>query len=161
MGNVDNTADANKRVKGANITTTTNAVAYYTDTAGTFGSKASANGVLYATAANGTLNWGTLPIAQGGTGATTAANARTNLELGSAATYTASTSVGNNSNLPTGAAIQTYVSGVIGNYVTLDTDQTITASQKTFNGAIRWGTTSKYGAAHYDSTLEAIVFTFA
>jgi len=46
-------------------------------------------------------------------------------------------------------------------YVTIDTNQTITASQKTFNGAIRWGTASKYGAAHYDSTLEAIVFSFA
>lgn len=63
----------------ANLTTTTNAVAYYTDTAGTFGSKASANGVLYATSANGALNWGTLPIAQGGTGATSAVNAAWNL----------------------------------------------------------------------------------
>lgn len=36
LGNVDNTADANKRVKGANITTTTNAVAKYSDTNGTF-----------------------------------------------------------------------------------------------------------------------------
>ena len=49
----------------------------------------------------------------------------------------------------------------MGNYVTLNTDQTITANQKTFNGAIRWGTSSKYGAAHYDSTLEAIIFSFA
>lgn len=71
LGNVDNTADANKRVKGANITTTANAVAYYTDTAGTFGSKASANGALYATSANGALTFGTLPAAQGGTGKTT------------------------------------------------------------------------------------------
>ena len=54
----------------ANITTTANAVAYYTNTTGTFGSKASANGALYATAANGALQWGTLPVAQGGTGAT-------------------------------------------------------------------------------------------
>lgn len=49
-------------------------------------------------------------------------------------------------------------------YVTVDTNQTITANQKTFNGAIRFGTSSsstKYGAAHYDSTLEAIVFSFA
>lgn len=169
LGNVDNTADANKRVKGANITTTANAVAYYTDTAGTFGSKASANGVLYATAANGTLNWGTLPVAQGGTGATTAANARTNLGLGTAATYTAATSVGNNSNLPTGAAIQTYVtsaiSGASNTYVTIATDQTITASQKTFNGATRWSVTnsttgSKYGACNYDATLDALVFSF-
>jgi hypothetical protein len=72
LGNADNTADANKRVKGANITTTANAVAYYTDAAGTFGTKASANGALYATAANGALSWGTLPIAQGGTGMTSA-----------------------------------------------------------------------------------------
>ncbi len=40
--------------------------------------KASANGVLYATAANGALQWGTLPPEQGGTGKTSlnaAANA--------------------------------------------------------------------------------------
>ena len=55
----------------ANITTTANAVAYYTNTTGTFGSKASANGALYATSANGALQWGTLPAAQGGTGKTT------------------------------------------------------------------------------------------
>ena len=165
LGNVDNTADANKRVKGANITTTANAVAYYTDTTGTFGSKASADGVLYATAANGTLNWGTLPVAQGGTGATTAANARTNLGLGSAATYTAATSVGNNSNLPTGAAIQTYVSGVVGNYVTIAGDNEIITGTKSFNNILGM----KYVAAKsgfgceigYNSTLDALVFSFA
>lgn len=73
------------RITGAAATTTTNAVAYYTNTTGTFGSKASADGVLYATAANGALNWGTLPVAQGGTGATSATAARTNLGLGSIA----------------------------------------------------------------------------
>ena len=36
LGNVDNTADSAKRVKGANITTTANAVAKYSDTSGTF-----------------------------------------------------------------------------------------------------------------------------
>ncbi len=66
-GDIDNNAAT---ATGANITTTANAVAYYTNTTGTFGSKASANGALYATAANGTLSWGTLPVAQGGTGAT-------------------------------------------------------------------------------------------
>ena len=76
--------------KYASITTTSNAIAYYTNTAGTFGSKASANGALYATSTNGALQWGTLPIAQGGTGATSAANARTNLGLGTMATETAS-----------------------------------------------------------------------
>ena len=62
------------------------------------------------------------------------------------------------------SALWNYISGKIsssGAYVTIATDQTITANQKTFNGAIRWGTSSKYGAAHYDSTLEAIVFSFA
>lgn len=78
------------KATAANLTTTTNAIAYYTNTTGTFGTKASANGALYATSANGTLSWGTLPVAQGGTGATTAANARTNLGLGSMATETAS-----------------------------------------------------------------------
>ena len=40
---------------------------------------ATASGALYATSANGAPKFGTLPIAQGGTGATTAAAARTNL----------------------------------------------------------------------------------
>ena len=82
-GNADTTTSAN-------LTTTANAVAYYTNTTGTFGTKASANGALYATSANGALTFGTLPVAQGGTGATSAANARTNLGLGTMATETAS-----------------------------------------------------------------------
>lgn len=68
------------KATAANITSTTNAIAYYADAAGTFGSKASADGVLYATAANGALNWGILPIEQGGTGATTTTAARVNLK---------------------------------------------------------------------------------
>lgn len=40
---------------------------------------ATASGALYATAANGAAKFGTLPIAQGGTGATSAANALKNL----------------------------------------------------------------------------------
>ena len=58
------------KATAANLTTTANAVAYYTNATGTFGTKASANGALYATATNGALSWGTLPVAQGGTGAT-------------------------------------------------------------------------------------------
>ena len=73
----------------ANLTSTTNAVAYYTNTTGTFGSKASANGALYATSANGALQWGTLPIAQGGTGKTTA-NDAANALISSLPTWTAS-----------------------------------------------------------------------
>jgi hypothetical protein len=39
-----------------------------------------ANGAFYATSSGGAASFGTLPVAQGGTGATTAANARTNLD---------------------------------------------------------------------------------
>jgi hypothetical protein len=49
---------------------------------------ATGNGALYATAANGSAKFGTLPIAQGGTGATTAAAARTKLGLNPAALWT-------------------------------------------------------------------------
>lgn len=41
---------------------------------------ATASGALYATAADGAASFGTLPVAQGGTGATAAAAARTNLD---------------------------------------------------------------------------------
>lgn len=57
------------KTSAANISTTINAVATYTDANGTFGTKASADGALYATSTNGTLQWGTLPVPQGGTGA--------------------------------------------------------------------------------------------
>lgn len=40
---------------------------------------ATAKGAFYATAANGAAKFGTLPIAEGGTGATTVAAAQTNL----------------------------------------------------------------------------------
>jgi hypothetical protein len=42
---------------------------------------ASASGAFYATAANAEPQFGTLPVAQGGTGATSAADARTNLDV--------------------------------------------------------------------------------
>ena len=48
---------------------------------------ATASGALYATSANGAPVFGKLPIAQGGTNATSAADARTNLGLGTAATH--------------------------------------------------------------------------
>lgn len=52
----------------ANITSTTNAISIYTDAEGTFGSVTSASGALYATTANGSLTFGILPVAQGGSG---------------------------------------------------------------------------------------------
>lgn len=45
-----------------------------------------ANGAFYATTANGAGKFGTLPVAQGGTGGTSASAARSNLGLGSVAT---------------------------------------------------------------------------
>lgn len=67
-GNVNgNATSANK----ANLTTTANAVAYFSDAAGTFAAKAVANGALYATSTASALTFGTLPTKQGGTGCTT------------------------------------------------------------------------------------------
>lgn len=82
-GTIDNNA---KTATAANITTTTNAIAYYTNTSGTFGTKASTNGALYATSTNGSLEWGTLPIAQGGTNATSFSTNRLVSYSGSALT---------------------------------------------------------------------------
>lgn len=120
---------------------------------------------------------GTLGVGNGGTGQTSAKNAANAflnaLNTGGStpvdADYYISQYVGGGTTTTTYhrrpmSALWNYISGKIsssGTYVTIATDQTITASQKTFNGAIRWGTSSKYGAAHYDSTLEAIVFSFA
>lgn len=49
-----------------------------------------------------------------------------------------------------------------GDYVTIGTEQTITATQKTFNNEIRWSTTggTKYGAVNYNSSIDALVFSF-
>ena len=120
---------------------------------------------------------GTLGAANGGTGQTSLINAANSLlnalSTGSSTPvdndYYISQYVGGGTTTTTYhrrpmSALWGYISGKIsssGTYVTIATDQTITASQKTFNGAIRWGTSSKYGAAYYDSTLEALVFSFA
>lgn len=57
---------------GTGTTTFTSNAVLYGNGTGAIQAKASANGALYATAANGSLSWGTLPIAQGGTGTATA-----------------------------------------------------------------------------------------
>ena len=121
---------------------------------------------------------GTLGIGNGGTGATTAANA-INALLGGLPTWTANptdttyfirqdTGGAASYGKATFSTLWNYISGKIsssGTYVTIGTDQTITASQKTFNGATRWSITnsttgSKYGACNYDATLDALVFSF-
>ena len=55
----------------AAITTTANAIAYYSDTTGTFAKLSSAKGALYATSTNGALSFGKLPVGEGGTGCDT------------------------------------------------------------------------------------------
>lgn len=84
--------------KSSLISTNQNAIAYYTDTTGTFGQKASANGALYATSINGDLQWGTLPISQGGTGnstfnVNTLIYSETNSKLSSSGHYANSTKI--------------------------------------------------------------------
>lgn len=54
---------------------------------------------------------GVVAVANGGTGATTAANARTNLGLGSAAVKAVVTSVDTSANLPTSNAVKSFVEG--------------------------------------------------
>jgi len=66
------------KAKAANITTTNHAVAVYTDTAGGFGTVQTKSGAAYATSTNGALTFGTLPLAQGGTGKTSAVDAANN-----------------------------------------------------------------------------------
>lgn len=60
---------ANKAI-AANIATNTNGVAYYTNTSGTFGNIRSASGAFYSTGQDVAPKFGTLPVAQGGTNAT-------------------------------------------------------------------------------------------
>lgn len=71
-------------------------------------------------------------------------------------------------NVPTNTSHLTNDSGFVtsaslaGDYVTIGTEQTITATQKTFNNEIRWSTTggTKYGAVNYNSSIDALVFSF-
>lgn len=121
------------KANAANITTTANAIATYSNTTGTFSTKATASGAAYATAANGALTFGTLPVAQGGTGKTTwtqygvlyasATNALANTAAGTAGyllqsngtaapswrtvvdTTTAKTAMNNDTGIPTGRKV--------------------------------------------------------
>jgi len=85
---------------------------------------------LYATAANGALQWGTLPIAQGGTGKTSAADAWTALGGGASGKHADSYFVAAKSNTTDNAVVRfDGTSGQVQNSgVTIDDDNIITAN---------------------------------
>lgn len=87
-----------------------NSITYFTDTKGTFGSFNSNNGALYATEENGSLHWGTLPVAQGGTGVASFTtdsiimsgnSATAALTTRSVTNNTSNAAIANNTNIPT------------------------------------------------------------
>ena len=131
----------------------------------------SSNITTVGTISTGTWSGSTIAVNKGGTGATTFTSGAALIGNGTGAIQTRSITnvtsgaVTANTNLVTANSLVAHVENKIAaakdTYVTIGTDQTITASQKTFNGAIRWGTTSEYGAIHYDTTLDALVFSFA
>lgn len=110
---------------------------------------ATASGAAYATSANGTLQFGTLPIAQGGTGATSASTALTNLggapinHASSNNTYGVATTsayghvkitTGNGLVLSSGTLSMNAASSSAAGAVT--TDSQTFAGQKTFSGIL-------------------------
>ena len=88
LGNCNNTADANKAVASAAKLTTARKVYVKLGTASTTETKDFSGDTAIPVS-------GTLPVANGGTGSSTAAGARTNLGLGSAAEKAAGSAAGN------------------------------------------------------------------
>lgn len=157
----------------ANITTTANAIAYYSDTTGTFASKASANGALYAASANGVLTWGTLPVPQGGTG-TTSFTANSLIMSGtnstsSLVTRSITSTLDNTNHIPVSSAVKNYVDTLVtqtaqSSYVTLNTEQQVTG-RKTFSNlagaSFKPAEGSESCNISYNQSLGALVFSFA
>ena len=82
LNNLNGTLGASKGGTGADLSgAAANAVVCKASSGQTLTTVSTAKGAFYATGANATPKFGTLPIAEGGTGASTAANARANLQL--------------------------------------------------------------------------------
>lgn len=80
LNNLDGTLEASKGGTGADLSgAAANAVVCKASSGQTLTTVSTAKGAFYATGANATPKFGTLPIAEGGTGATSASAARTNL----------------------------------------------------------------------------------
>ena len=80
LNNLDGTLGASKGGTGADLSgAAANAVVCKASSGQTLTTVSTAKGAFYATGANATPKFGTLPVAEGGTGATSASAARTNL----------------------------------------------------------------------------------
>ena len=80
LNNLNGTLGASKGGTGADLSgAAANAVVCKASSGQTLATVSTAKGAFYATGANATPKFGTLPIAEGGTGATSASAARTNL----------------------------------------------------------------------------------
>lgn len=80
LNNLDGTLGASKGGTGADLSgAAANAVVCKASSGQNLATVSTAKGAFYATGANATPKFGTLPIAEGGTGATSASSARTNL----------------------------------------------------------------------------------
>lgn len=80
LNNLDGTLGASKGGTGADLSgAAANAVVCKASSGQNLATVSTAKGAFYATGANATPKFGTLPIAEGGTGATSASAARTNL----------------------------------------------------------------------------------
>lgn len=80
LNNLDGTLGASKGGTGADLSgAAANAVVCKASSGQNLATVSTANGAFYATGTNATPKFGTLPVAEGGTGATSATAARTNL----------------------------------------------------------------------------------
>ena len=80
LNNLDGTLGASKGGTGADLSgAAANAVVCKASSGQNLATVSTANGAFYATGTNATPKFGTLPVAEGGTGATSASAARTNL----------------------------------------------------------------------------------
>lgn len=114
-----------------------------------------ASGALYATAANGAVKFGTLPIAQGGTGATTAAAACTALGALSKSGGTITGSLYINNTTDGSSTANSNVGLIIGNrsgtHIIIDTNEIIAKDSGTTGGTLILGDASSI--VHMNSKL--------
>lgn len=142
LGNVDNTADANKSVSyaatsGSASSATTAHYAITAGDAGTVNGKTVEENVpsdaVFTDTTNLTQMSGTLPVGNGGTGASTAVAARANLGLGTAATKDTTTTISSgNTSIPTSGAVWSALQNASSGNIEMDTSTITSTTGKTF-----------------------------